>query len=109
MDNRMNWVIRVCCSGSDGVDIHRVYGNKEDVIDYMNDLMKVERQEKFDDIDEGFGGTDVVDVSEKHNTALGVLYGCNCFYDSHTDYSAYPEEEPLILKSKKREERERSF
>lgn len=105
MSNKEIWNIGVCCSGTDGVEIYRVYGTKEQVIEYIRDLMKREREDKFDDVDECMDGCNVVDVTESAY-AYGELYGCNCFDDCHTDYSAYRDTIPVALGDTRNKERE---
>ena len=91
-NEKMNWVIGVCCTDCDGVEIHRVYGTKKQVKAYMTSMMREERKEKSDEYDfcHRVANNDCWLTS-------GELYGVNVFNDHHTDYSAYVEKEPVVL------------
>ena len=100
---KINWVIGVCCTDGDGVEIYRVYGTKKQVMEYIRDMMRKERKEdswKYDYC---------IKVAEnKCSWTQGYIYGCNVFHDYHTDYSAYPETDPIVLGDEKEIVRELS-
>lgn len=83
---KKNWVIAKCCSGADGVSVYPCYGTKNQVKRYMMKLIREERACNKGDYE---FGTNSVKELEGNHLAEGELYGVNCFYDCHTDYSAY--------------------
>lgn len=84
--DRYDWIIGVCCSGADGVELFRFYGSKDDVKQMLLSLINNDRNNDEECWD--FGCESLDDIVSQDNGRGYEFYGYGCYYDYHIDYSA---------------------
>lgn len=91
-NEKYTWLVGTCGTESDGVDLERVYGTKEQVKRY---LVSCVLEDKDGSCDNWEYGTETVDqVEERHN---GNLYAYGAYSGSHIDYEATREKPAISL------------
>ncbi len=77
------WIIGICNTDSDGVDLVGFYGTEDEVKAELFGMVQSDREE-----DDGYEyGTESVDEVEVRWNGT-ELYAYGCYYDYHIDYSA---------------------
>ena len=96
MNNKYNWVIGICDSGTEGISFRRVYATEEDAKAYLFKLIEEDRKAHEEDgYDELDFGTETLE--EIQNDGPGRWYGYNCYLYSHVDFSLENEENIYVL------------
>lgn len=91
MSKKQIYIIGMGGSETDGVNILKVYGTKQQVKKY---LVKLVDQDRSNDPDSWEYGTEKIkDVEEK---PYGNLYAYGCYSDYHIDYQAVPDNGNVI-------------
>lgn len=93
MLNDKNWVIGICCSEADGVDVFRVHGTEAQVKKYLANCVQADREVDEDKYESGTESADQVSV----DADTGELNAYGTYSDYHIDYTARIEAEPLKL------------
>lgn len=79
---KLDWIVAICNSASDGIDILKFRGSKQEM---KEKLLSLINEEKEDDIELWEWGTESVDEIRDYGVEL---YGYGCYTDHHTDYTA---------------------
>lgn len=82
-DERCGWVIAVCNTNCDGVDIYKFYGTVDEVKNKLVSLVIEGKNEDEDSWDYGNDTTEDVKV-----VSSSELYAFGCYYNYHIDYTA---------------------
>ena len=88
-----DWIIGICCSASDGVNLWKFSGTKDEVKAKLFSLIEEDRENDFETWEHG---TESIDEIAERNTIREIvegncvpeLYGYGSYYDYHIDYSA---------------------
>ena len=91
--DRYDWIIGICCSASDGVNLLKSSGTKDEIKAKLFSLIEEDRE---NDDETWEHGTESVNEIEERNTIKEIvegdcvpeLYGYGSYYDYHIDYSA---------------------
>ena len=77
------WIIGICNTDCDGVDLISFFGTEEEMKAKLVEMVKDDRNE-----DDGYeyGTESIDDVDTRRNGT--ELYAYGCYYDYHIDYSA---------------------
>ena len=85
------YIIGVCCSAYDGVSFFRARGTRDQIKQYMYELIKEDRNEDPDSWD--FGTESPDEVAKSGNG----FYAFGSYSDYHIDYTARPESEVGVV------------
>ena len=86
-----NYIIGISGSDLDTVKAYRVRGTEKKVKHHLLELVKSDRRNDPDSWD--FGTEKLSDITEID----GVLYAFGSYESYHNDYTATPEEAPIVL------------
>ena len=78
------WIIGICNTNGDGVDLIGFYGTEEETKAKLVDLVQSDARENDDGYEYGTESVDEVAVRYQNTE----LYAYGCYYDYHIDYSA---------------------
>ena len=83
---RYDWIIGICSSGADGVDLYRFRGSKNDVKKKLLSLINEDRANDEECWDYGCESLDDICINDN---GLGYeLSGYGCYADYHIEYTA---------------------
>ena len=91
---KYNWIVAVCNTSGEGVDVFKFRGNKQEMKERLVSLIKEDRENaNWDTWEHGTESTDeIVERSTIKEIVEGncvpELYGYGCYYDYHIDYTA---------------------
>lgn len=96
-EERRNWIVSSCCSGSDGVYTHRVYGTEEEVRRHL--ISCLQRDISIDRDKYDYGAEKPEEIEKEAVAGKVKLNAYATFSDYHIDYTAVPEDqlEPIDL------------
>jgi hypothetical protein len=77
------WIIGVCNTDCDGVDLIGFYGTEDEV---KAKLVEMVQSDRLEDDGYEYGTESVGEVDDRYYGA--ELYAYGCYYDYHIDYSA---------------------
>ena len=86
-----NWIVGICCTESDGVNLYRVNGTKEQVKKYLIDCVREDKQNDEDSWD--YGDEDIAEIREERDGSMSAFA---TYSDYHIDYTAIPESKAEI-------------
>ena len=84
---KKNWIVGICCTDADGVNLYRVYGTKDQVKQYLVDCLLSDKDNDPDMYE--YGDETVDEVSEERD---GTLNAFATYSSYHIDYSAKSED-----------------
>lgn len=84
---RHDWIIGICSSDSDGVNIYRFRGTIEETKEKLLSLIK-EDKEKDEYESWTHGSEEICDIEATDNGLGYELYGYGCYEQYHIDYTA---------------------
>lgn len=92
-----NWIIGIGGSNTDDVETYRVTGTEEQVKRHLIDVIDRDRQTVESETGEDweYGTEDINGLQDFANHTK--FYGNAVFADSHRDYTATLESEPMLL------------
>jgi len=82
---RVDWIIGICSSESNGVRLYRFFGNQEEVKKKLLSFVDEDRKRDFENWD--YGSEDMDDISDKSGNGT-EFYAYGCYHDYHIDYTA---------------------
>ena len=80
---KRDWIVAICNSASDGIDILKFRGSKQEMKEKLLSLIKEDKDNEDFNIWEY--GTESIDEIRDYDVEL---YGYGCYCDYHTDYTA---------------------
>ena len=84
--DRYDWIIGICNSGRDGVELLRYYGSKNEIKEKLVSLIKADQAMDIDVWE--YGCESVDDIQIEDNGCGYELYGYGNYIDYHIDYTA---------------------
>ena len=99
--DKKTWIIGICCSEGDGIDIYKIICTKEQAKKYLLRRVHADLLEEYDTIDKAvkeYGShycTETIDdIVEERDGNLLCAYAT--FYDYHIDYTAIAEDDLFV-------------
>ncbi len=91
-EKRKIWIIGICCTDGDGVDVDKINGTTSEVKEYLLRLVRAEKADNKDAWDSGTEKISEIEEIKNSDGKITSLYAYNVFSDYHTDYQATLEE-----------------
>lgn len=80
------WIIGICSSENDGIDLHRFKGSVEEVKRKLVDLVEKDMHEDKENWE--FGSLDLNLITDQSNGCEHEFYAYGCYSNYHVDYTA---------------------